>query len=425
MRAAGAASGGAGDFERGEILPEGVVSEQSAAKGFADAGDKLDGFEGLETADDAAERAEDTGFAAVGYGAGGGWLGEKAAVAGRARGGIEDGDLALKFINAAVDERATRQDGGVVVEVAGGERIGAVDDEVVGGEERKGVGGGDALGVLDDLDERIGGAEAAGGGDDLAFADGGVVVEKLTLEVVRLDAVEVGDAEGAEAGGGEVKGSGTAEAAGADHEDARGGELLLAGDADLIEEDVAAVTREFVGRKGGRSGGHAVKRAGGGRVANEIAPGAGGGRSGEMRFIGIDYGTRRLGLAYGDELGVATPLPAQVDADEARRWAGMVAMVKARRATDLVLGYPLNKDGTAGFKAKEVDAFAAKLKAELGLPVHLVDETLTSHEAESTISKVRRREVRASGIVDSRAATLILQDYLDQKFPQDEPHENR
>jgi putative Holliday junction resolvase len=144
-----------------------------------------------------------------------------------------------------------------------------------------------------------------------------------------------------------------------------------------------------------------------------------------MHFIGIDYGTRRLGLAYGDELGVATPLPAQVDADETRRWAGLVAMIKARRASDLVLGYPLNMDGTAGFKAKEVDAFAARLKQELGLPVHLVDETLTSHEAESTISKSRRREVRASGIVDSRAATLILQDYLDQKFPQDEPNENR
>lgn len=138
-----------------------------------------------------------------------------------------------------------------------------------------------------------------------------------------------------------------------------------------------------------------------------------------MRFIGIDYGTRRLGLAYGDELGVATPLPAQVEAEPERRWTGMVAMIRARRATDLVVGYPLNMDGTAGFKAKEVDAFAARLKRELALPVHLVDETLTSHEAESTIAKGRRREVRASGIVDSRAATLILQDYLDQKFPQE------
>ena len=76
-------------------------------------------------------------------------------------------------------------------------------------------------------------------------------------------------------------------------------------------------------------------------------------------------------------------------------------------------------------KAKEVEAFAARLKVDLGLPVHLVDETLTSHEAESTISKHRRREVRASGIVDSRAATLILQDFLNQKFPQAEPDEGR
>jgi putative Holliday junction resolvase len=49
--------------------------------------------------------------------------------------------------------------------------------------------------------------------------------------------------------------------------------------------------------------------------------------------------------------------------------------------------------------------------------VHLIDETLTSHEAESTIAKGKRREVRASGIVDSRAATLILQDFLNLEFP--------
>jgi putative holliday junction resolvase len=135
-----------------------------------------------------------------------------------------------------------------------------------------------------------------------------------------------------------------------------------------------------------------------------------------VRLLGIDYGTRRLGLSYGDELGVATPLPALVDADPSKRWAGLVALVGQRRITALVLGYPLNMDGTAGFKAKEVDAFAERLRAELKLPVHLVDERLTSYEAEQTIAKSKRREVRGSGIVDSRAATLILQDYLNQQF---------
>lgn len=136
-----------------------------------------------------------------------------------------------------------------------------------------------------------------------------------------------------------------------------------------------------------------------------------------MRFLGIDYGARRIGLSYGDELGVATPLPALTDVDPAKRWSGLVAVVAQRRITDLVIGYPLNMDDTAGFKAKEVDAFAARLRAETKLPVHLVDERLTSYEAESTIAKSKRRDVRASGVIDSRAATIILQDFLNQKFP--------
>jgi putative holliday junction resolvase len=136
-----------------------------------------------------------------------------------------------------------------------------------------------------------------------------------------------------------------------------------------------------------------------------------------MRCLGIDYGARRIGLSYGDELGVATPLPALTDADDAKRWEGLRAVVAQRRVTDLVLGYPLNMDGTAGFKAKEVDAFAARLRAEFKVPVHLIDERLTSYEAESTIAKSKRRDVRASGIIDSRAATIILQDYLNLSIP--------
>ena len=95
----------------------------------------------------------------------------------------------------------------------------------------------------------------------------------------------------------------------------------------------------------------------------------------------------------------------------------MGEVIRQRRITDLVVGYPYNMDGSAGFKAKEVDAFAARLKGLFGLPVHLVDETLTSSEAESTIAKKDRRGLRDSGLVDSRAACLILQDFLDQRFP--------
>jgi putative Holliday junction resolvase len=136
-----------------------------------------------------------------------------------------------------------------------------------------------------------------------------------------------------------------------------------------------------------------------------------------MRCLGIDYGTKRIGLSYGDELGVATPLPALTDADPAKRRAALNEVVRQRRITDLVIGLPLNMDDTAGPKAKEAEALAARLRAELGLPVHLIDERLTSYEAESSIPKAKRREVRASGVIDSRAATLILQDFLNLRFP--------
>ena len=136
-----------------------------------------------------------------------------------------------------------------------------------------------------------------------------------------------------------------------------------------------------------------------------------------MRYIGIDLGTRRIGLAFGDELGVATPLAALTAADPGERRSALLQVLRDRRADEIVIGHPLNMDDTVGPKAKEAEAFAAQLSAELGKPVHLVDERLTSYEAESSIAKSKRRAVRASGIIDSRAATLILQDYLNQIFP--------
>ena len=136
-----------------------------------------------------------------------------------------------------------------------------------------------------------------------------------------------------------------------------------------------------------------------------------------MRCLGIDYGEKRVGLSYGDELGVAVPLPALTDHSPRKRLDKLATVIHQRRITDLVLGHPLNMDDTAGFKAKEAEAFAAQLKATFSLPVHLVDERLTSFEAEQSIPKRKRRAVRASGLVDSRAACLILQDFLNQRFP--------
>ncbi|MGC9450090.1 MAG: Holliday junction resolvase RuvX [Oceanipulchritudo sp.] len=138
-----------------------------------------------------------------------------------------------------------------------------------------------------------------------------------------------------------------------------------------------------------------------------------------MRCLGIDYGEKRIGLAWGDELGVATPLPAAVEATPGARMEHIARLVKERRVTDFVVGYPYNMDGTVGFKAEEVDAFIARLEARFSLPVHRVDERLTSHSVEQGLglSGKKERALRKTGVVDSGAATLILQDWLAMRMP--------
>lgn len=138
-----------------------------------------------------------------------------------------------------------------------------------------------------------------------------------------------------------------------------------------------------------------------------------------MRCLGIDYGERRIGLAYGDELGVATPLPAAVENTAEERMVHIAELINTRHITDLVVGYPYNMDGSIGFKAKEVDAFISQLEAEHGLPVHRIDERLTSHAVEEGLGLNLRKEraLRKSGVVDSGAATLILQDWLSMNAP--------
>ncbi len=143
-----------------------------------------------------------------------------------------------------------------------------------------------------------------------------------------------------------------------------------------------------------------------------------------MRCIGVDYGERRVGVAYGDDIGVATPLPAIVKATEAERIQDLVDLARERRATDFVFGYPYNMDGSVGFKAKEVDAFIEKLLEQIELPVHRLDERLTSVEASKAFPKGRDDDLRRSGKIDSVAASLILQDYLNQniELPEYDPY---
>jgi len=132
-----------------------------------------------------------------------------------------------------------------------------------------------------------------------------------------------------------------------------------------------------------------------------------------MNLLGIDWGEKRIGLAYADELGVALPLPAAVAKTKKERLRHIEAVIARRRVTALVVGYPLNMDGSVGFKAKEVDAFIEELEKRFRLPVHRIDERLSSHSVEQGLRGEKRKPSRQSGEIDSRAAALILQDFVD------------
>ena len=134
-----------------------------------------------------------------------------------------------------------------------------------------------------------------------------------------------------------------------------------------------------------------------------------------MNYLGIDWGEKRIGLAFADELGIALPLPAAVAASKKERMRHIESMIQQRRAQALVVGYPLNMDGSVGFKAKEVDDFIEELEKRFRLVIHRVDERLTSHSVEQGLKGQKKKPSRQSGEIDSRAAAMILQDFIEEK----------
>lgn len=131
--------------------------------------------------------------------------------------------------------------------------------------------------------------------------------------------------------------------------------------------------------------------------------------------LGIDWGEKRIGLAFADELGIALPLPAAVAASKKGRMQQIESTIQEKQVDSLVVGYPLNMDGSVGFKAREVDAFIAGLEKRFRLPVHRVDERLSSHSVEQGLKGQKRKPNRQSGEIDSRAAALILQDFIEEQ----------
>ena len=146
-----------------------------------------------------------------------------------------------------------------------------------------------------------------------------------------------------------------------------------------------------------------------------------------MRILGIDYGTQRLGLAVCDEDEiVATPLPMLRRSRSLNRdLMTLRSLVRERQIAAIVVGLPLNMDGSHGEMARNAEAFANELGKKVRLPVTCCDERRTTQEAdrvllEADLTRRRRKELR-----DGLAATFILQAYLDdRRAPERDPAAN-
>jgi putative Holliday junction resolvase len=133
-----------------------------------------------------------------------------------------------------------------------------------------------------------------------------------------------------------------------------------------------------------------------------------------MRALGIDHGTKRIGIAISDELGmIAQPLeyiPAEPFADFLKR---LKDIIREKQVEQLVLGMPRNMDGSYGPAALKVQEFAAVLRDSVAVPLALWDERLTSAQANRYLVQANVRRDKRKEKVDKTAAAILLQSYLD------------
>ena len=139
-------------------------------------------------------------------------------------------------------------------------------------------------------------------------------------------------------------------------------------------------------------------------------------RTNSQRILAIDYGRKRIGLAISDDRGlVAKPLSTFSRTNRSNDLRRLRDICRARGVVRIIVGHPLHITGELSPMADEAARFSKRLKKELGIPVELQDERLTSWEAEQTVAETKPLSRRKRVSFDDVAAAVLLRDYLEQK----------
>lgn len=143
-----------------------------------------------------------------------------------------------------------------------------------------------------------------------------------------------------------------------------------------------------------------------------------------MRTLGLDFGTKTIGVAASDALGLTAQVVTTIRRTSLKAdLAALGELVREYEAERFVVGLPLNMDGSEGPRAEATRKFTDILTQALGLPVELWDERLSTVAAQRTLleadlSRAKRREV-----IDQMAAQFILQGWLDARHPPSHPYD--
>lgn len=132
------------------------------------------------------------------------------------------------------------------------------------------------------------------------------------------------------------------------------------------------------------------------------------------RVLGLDVGSRTIGVAVSDPLGItAQGLPTILRTNKRTDFQHLAQIVQKYDVREIVVGYPLRLSGNEGSQSQKMQVFAEQLRKKSGLPVHLWDERLTSTQANRILREADLSIKKRGEAVDRMAAVLILQSWME------------
>ena len=134
------------------------------------------------------------------------------------------------------------------------------------------------------------------------------------------------------------------------------------------------------------------------------------------RVMGLDVGSRRIGIAISDPLGLtAQGLPTLLRQNKRHDLEGLARVIAEYQVSEIVVGYPLRLSGAEGIQSEKMQVFAGELRKKFGLPVHLWDERLSSTQANRLLRETDLSIKKRGQAVDRMAAILILQNWMEAR----------